>query len=652
MRDENHIRTLGDYFKPRHEGYRNTIELHVGNNVVPLRSDTIWLVQNGCSFHRLRSEDPNQNLKDLLKLVDSLYLDGSITTWKDLTSRFLAQFFPPGRTIKICNDIQMFQQHHEESLSEAWTHFKDLLQKVPHHGIDLWLQPTQVNKITTSCDIYSVPHDTQYCIEDLEQAFVEYASSCTDEAGCSINAITIHFKKQSNSYDKKAKENEEEENNSPENIHVNPSTPPDPSVVSSLKKYSNSIHSSNHSDWFLNYPTPRNPIITKGYPSNLKIPCNIRHVNMGKAYCDPNSPLNIMTRMTYNSIMRRKLDPMENTNRRVSNFIGKIKRMHVIVGNFTYIVDFMIVEDISAVIDPRLSHVVLGKPFVEMSNMTHDSPEERILSGSSLHTILPPNMVDPLLSLQSFIHHRLWVLKAHDEKSQAPKTCHYKEGYYVKRLNYNLFFVGQFCDADLEVAFRKSTRYIRDLKGNDLLACSRDTDLYSITLQDTSTPNLICLMAKATSSQSWLWHRCLSHLNFDTINLLSKYDILTGLPKLKFVKDHLCSSCELRKIKPETVTTSNELNLLFSLFDELLNGTTKVVSKSFAANVTNAPDKLQQHNTNQSTTTTVAADIPPLNIQTTPETTSQAPTQAPIVTTTKNINQAETNKENAQVEED
>ncbi|GJX21942.1 zinc finger, CCHC-type containing protein [Tanacetum coccineum] len=131
---ENPIRTLGDYSKPSHEGYRNTIELPEGNNVVPLRSDTIWLVQNRCSFHGLRSEDPNQHLKDFLKLVDSLDLDvanrertclrlfqfflrdqasnwlerlpgGSISTWEDLTTRFLAQFFPPRRTTKLRNDI-------------------------------------------------------------------------------------------------------------------------------------------------------------------------------------------------------------------------------------------------------------------------------------------------------------------------------------------------------------------------------------------------------------------------------------------------------------------------------------------------------------------------------------------------------------------
>ncbi|GKD47371.1 zinc finger, CCHC-type containing protein [Tanacetum coccineum] len=169
MGDANPIRTFGDYYKPIHEGYMNTIELPVGNNVVPLRSDTIWLVQNRCSFHGVQSEDPNQQLKDFLKLVGSLDLDGenrermrlflfqfslrdqasnwlerlpagSITTWEDLTTRFLGQFFPPGRTTKLRNDILMFQQHQGESLSEAWTRFKDLQQKVPHHGIDLWLQ--------------------------------------------------------------------------------------------------------------------------------------------------------------------------------------------------------------------------------------------------------------------------------------------------------------------------------------------------------------------------------------------------------------------------------------------------------------------------------------------------------------------------------
>ncbi|GKC57787.1 putative ribonuclease H-like domain-containing protein [Tanacetum coccineum] len=474
------------------------------------------------------------------------------------------------------------------------------------------------------------------------------------------------------------------------------------------------------------------------------------------------------------------------------------------------------------------------------------------------------NFVEQFMGTVKFGNDQIAPILVYGNLVQGKVTI--KRVYYVEGLNHNLFSVGQFCDADLEVAFRKSTCYIRDLKGNDFLTGSRGTDLYSITLQDTSTPNPICLMAKASSSQAWLWHRRLSHLNFDTINLLSKYDIVTGLPKLKFVKDHLCSSCELGKAKrksfktkttpsskrrlqilhmdlcgpmrvesfnegiehqtstartpeqngvverrnrtlveaartmlsaakvplffwaeaiatacftqnrslviprhektpyhiingrkpsvkffhifgslcyivrdgenldkmkekgdacifvgystqsrayrvynkrtrvivetihvnfdelpqmasdhvssdpapqcpttalehdslspgpqsqenvpqaAETVTTSNELDLLFSLmFDELLNGTTQVVSKSSAVTTADAPNQRQQQHTTPSTSTTVVADTPPLNIQTTPETTSQAPTQAPTVTANENIIQTETNKEYAQVDED
>ncbi|GJR04112.1 hypothetical protein Tco_0527096 [Tanacetum coccineum] len=102
----------------------------------------------------------------------------------------------------------------------------------------------------------------------------------------------------------------------------------------------------------------KNPIITEGCPYNLKIPCNIGHVHIKKAYIDLNFPLNIMTRMMYNWIMRRKLDPKEDTNRGISNFTGRIKGIHIFIGNFTYVVDFMIVEDISSIIDPRLSQVI------------------------------------------------------------------------------------------------------------------------------------------------------------------------------------------------------------------------------------------------------------------------------------------------------
>ncbi|GKC74052.1 retrovirus-related pol polyprotein from transposon TNT 1-94 [Tanacetum coccineum] len=163
------------------------------------------------------------------------------------------------------------------------------------------------------------------------------------------------------------------------------------------------------------------------------------------------------------------------------------------------------------------------------------------------------NFVDKFLGTVKFGNDQIEPILGYGELVQGTITI--KRVYYIEGLNHNLFSVGQFCDADLEVAFRKSTCYIRDLKGNDLLTGSYGTNLYSITLQDTSTPNPICLMTKATSSQAWLWHHRLSHLNFNTINLLLKNNIVTGLPKLKFIKDHLCSSCELGKAKRKSFHT-------------------------------------------------------------------------------------------------
>nr|GEU75906.1 hypothetical protein [Tanacetum cinerariifolium] len=405
-------------------------------------------------------------------------------------------------------------------------------------------------------------------------------------------------------------------------------------------------------------------------------------------------------------------------------------------------------------------------------------------SGCSKH------MTGNLKLLTSFVEKFLGSLKFRNDQiapilgygDLVQGTVTIKRVYYVEGLNHNLFFISQFYDANLEVAFLKSTCYIRVLKGNDRLTCSRGTDLYSITLQDTSSPNPIYLMAKPTSSQAWLWHRRLSHLNFDTINLLSKNDIVIGLLKLKFVKDHLCSTCteflnitlhayfaskeiqhqtsvartpkqngvverrnctlveaartmlsaakvplffwaevittscltqnrslviprhektpyhiindrkpsvkffhifgilcyivrdgeNIYKMKEKgdacilvgsalehdslspgpqtqenvpqlagTVTTSNELDLLFSpMFDELLNGSTQVVSKSYDVTTADAPNKCQQQHTT------------PLNTQTTPEPTCQVPSKAPTVTSTKNINQAETITKNEQVKDD
>nr|GEV55284.1 hypothetical protein [Tanacetum cinerariifolium] len=92
-------------------------------------------------------------------------------------------------------------------------------------------------------------------------------------------------------------------------------------------------------------------------------------------------------------------------------------------------------------------------------------------------------------------------------------------------------------------------------KGNDLLTSNHGSDLYTISFQETSSSTPIYFMAKALPTQAWLWHRRLSHLNFNYINLLSKKDIMIRLSKLKYVKDQLCSSCKVSKAKRSSFKT-------------------------------------------------------------------------------------------------
>ncbi|GJX71252.1 retrovirus-related pol polyprotein from transposon TNT 1-94 [Tanacetum coccineum] len=136
--------------------------------------------------------------------------------------------------------------------------------------------------------------------------------------------------------------------------------------------------------------------------------------------------------------------------------------------------------------------------------------------------------------------------------------------YYVEGLGHNLFSVGQFCDSDLEVAFRKHTCFVRDINGTDILKGSRGTNLYTISIDEMLKSSPICLLSKASKSKSWLWHRRLNHLNFGTINDLARKDLVRGLPRLKFEKDHLCSACQLGKSKkfshrPKSENTNMEV---------------------------------------------------------------------------------------------
>nr|GFB06322.1 MAK10-like protein [Tanacetum cinerariifolium] len=125
MRDTNHIRTLGDYSKPSHEGYRNTIELLEGKNMVPLRSDTIRM-----AIGKL----PDRNAKESWALLEDLaiYESESLNDPMD--------FATPVKAISLPQDVPSTS---DRRLIELENQIQRLLEA--HLALK---QPVQVNKFT------------------------------------------------------------------------------------------------------------------------------------------------------------------------------------------------------------------------------------------------------------------------------------------------------------------------------------------------------------------------------------------------------------------------------------------------------------------------------------------------------------------------
>nr|GEU45035.1 MAK10-like protein [Tanacetum cinerariifolium] len=405
----NPTRALGYYSIPSHEGYRNTIEIPDGKNVVPLRFDTIRLMQNGCSFHRLRSKDPNQHLKDFSKLVYSLDLDVanrertrlSISTQEDLTTHFLAQFFPLGRTAKLHNDILMFQQHQgklrDRNAKESWALLVDLTLydneswndpmdfAKPVKAISLpqdALSTSDLNKIASSCEICGGPHDTQYCMENPEQAFVDYPSSRTDEVGGKWYTFKPEQNNLGDTYNPSWKSHPNLRLSKFEADFKQQQSKMTNKIDTFLKAINDRMMGALPSDMVKNPKLSDNftfPVLSaRSYPTRdpqclTQIHDLINTIMMCSR--QPNKSYNDQPQgHDTTPIMRRQLEPKEDLEgiKGICNFTGRVKGMHIFVGNLTYVSDFMIIKDISSIIDPRLLQVVLGNPFVEISNMTHD----------------------------------------------------------------------------------------------------------------------------------------------------------------------------------------------------------------------------------------------------------------------------------------
>ncbi|GJR37381.1 hypothetical protein Tco_1213065 [Tanacetum coccineum] len=297
-------------------------------------------------------------------------------------------------------------------------------------------QPTQVNKITTPCEICSGPHDTQCCMENPEQAFVEYASLRTDEAGeglvsefmasqdARLSKFEADFKQQqsemTNKIDTVLKAiTDRIAGTLPSDTVKNPKLGTHP--VSSARSYptmdpqcSTQIHGSintitihpkqpkesqvngpevdleedNSGDTNSNpHPQP-NPFASIATEQVRKLNSMLESLGLvpqssnTKFICSKEDDGEVMFIEIIRDDEPQNEDPHEvegaTTEEPVVEYFdtfptrdeltyhrGRIKGMHVFIGNFTYVIDFMIVEDISSILDPRLSQVVLGRPFIE-----------------------------------------------------------------------------------------------------------------------------------------------------------------------------------------------------------------------------------------------------------------------------------------------
>ncbi|XP_019055984.1 PREDICTED: uncharacterized protein LOC109115885 [Nelumbo nucifera] len=162
-------RTMMDYAKPTLTGAASSIERPaIAANNFEIKSTIIQMIKNTVQFCGLANEDPNTHIADFLEICDTFKHNGvsddavrlrlfpfslkdkaktwlnslpagSISTWDEMASRFLAKYFPPSKTANMWNDITTFTQQDGESLYKSWERYKELLRKVPHHGLLVWL---------------------------------------------------------------------------------------------------------------------------------------------------------------------------------------------------------------------------------------------------------------------------------------------------------------------------------------------------------------------------------------------------------------------------------------------------------------------------------------------------------------------------------
>jgi len=115
---------------------------------------------------------------------------------------------------------------------------------------------------------------------------------------------------------------------------------------------------------------------------------------------------------------------------------------------------------------------------------------------------------------------------------------------YVEGLKHNLLSISQLCDKGYQVIFKTNSCQICLPNTKEVMLIGKKIN--TVYLLDISSPCSIgCLLSK--HDESWLWHRRIAHIHMNHLNKLISKDLVIGLPKLKFEKDHICEACQKGK---------------------------------------------------------------------------------------------------------
>nr|GEW09339.1 hypothetical protein [Tanacetum cinerariifolium] len=327
MGDANPIRTLGDYSRPSHEGYRNTIELPEGTNVVTLRSDTIRDFTKPVKAISLPQDVPSTSDRRLIELENQV---------QHLMETYIAPMQPTQTISEKLDDapIRNTAGSTTAQMNFTFTNYptKEELRGQGIKSPSKLLSPKYLSQSSLAkqnrnpSSLKCVHFVNSIVLLNKEDAAKEEGNvkSCITEY--KDHEMTVESEKE---FEEETKEEiKEEKEDSLEHFDTFP-------TIKELRYH----------EWLLKNPRPpwvKAKIRTENL-NNVKFSFMIVYFDKNQAYLDVESPINVMSRIHYNWIMSKR--------------------------NFTYKCDFVVLEDTTSVIDHDLGSVVFRKPFVEATGL-------------------------------------------------------------------------------------------------------------------------------------------------------------------------------------------------------------------------------------------------------------------------------------------